>query len=328
MRHDELQGVGLLAFSDPAGAKACLAQAALIRAHDAAATLYLFSNKYYDFFADWDTPVTVTEKVNFALLPQRPDWLFTGTSHPDTSGRFELGVLERAGQLSIRSYAFVDHWTNMRLRFTAADGRLILPDSILILDERAQQYAVADGLPIDRLERFPNPYLTYISTLWQPKADRKSILEKIPGSYSRYILYTPDPISLRNANGAWAFDELTVLEDLTIAMRSTPSDVALLIKAHPLQPMESLTQTIKKLNESNPRAVHLAPAFDNLDLGASAEAVVGFHSNFLIETNALGTPVLRYFPASSTQDSLAHLELGRKLYSLQELSAALTKIMI
>lgn len=326
---NQLQGSGLLAFSDPAGAKACLGLAALLKVRNPHKPLVLYSNKTYDFYSHWPFPVVVTEKVTADKLPFRPDWVFTGTSHPDSSKCFELHVLKQASKMHIPTYSLVDHWTNIRLRFTWAEGSLQLPDTVAVLDTKAYESAVLEGLPQSHLALTNNPYLDYIAQRWQPTETAEQILQKAgaPSEITRYVLYAPDPISLRNDAGVWKFDELSALSDLAKALKQLKSPVALLVKAHPLQPMQPLVDHIASLKVQLFREIRIAPFVDNLDLAAAAMVVVGFYSNFLLEAIALNKPVIRYFPESTHLDALAHLNPGLKAATLTQLTDALAEIL-
>ena len=311
------EGRGLLAFSDPAGAKACLGLAAML-VHRGEASPTLVSNRHHAFYADWSLTVEVVESFAVDALPQRPDWIFTGTSHPDSSKRFELGVLQQARAQGIPSTAFVDHWTNLRLRFVAADGSMVFPDQILLPDEKALALAVADGLPAALLQIAPNPYLEYIRTVWQPQMQPGAVWEAagVPSVYTRYVLYAPDPISLRNGDGIWPFDEGSALADIAAALKDFPG-TALLVKPHPLQPPGILTEAIAAANTYLP--VYEVHAPDNLELARAADLVIGFHSNFLLEAQAIGKKIVRYFPAGEHLDAIAHLATGCKVTDAREL---------
>lgn len=301
----------MLAFSDPAGAKACLALAAILEREGFAGKLSAFSNKSYDFYADWHMPVTVVSEGEESFHNVLPDWIFTGTSHPDSSGGFEWKLLKQAQEQGIFSVAFVDHWTSIGLRFQLK-GETVLPDEIWLIDEHAKEAALRDGLPENRLRIRPNPYLEYIARYWQPQLNMKTILAEAGINATRYVLYAPDPVSLRNANGEWLFDEYSALADLLQATAGIPG-LAVLVKPHPLQDMEALRKQMNSLSCEKDVSVAFAPRIDNLELMNGAALIVGFHSNFLIEAAALDKKILRYFPNSEEKDAIAHLSIGEKI---------------
>lgn len=317
--YEQLPGDGLIAFSDPAGAKACLALATMLLKDDPDRSIRLFSNRHYPFYADWPVEVTVTDEA-----PDAPaDWLFTGTSHPDTSEGYELRAIVAAKRQGVPSWAFIDHWTAPALRFQR-DGGPIYPDHVVVLDQLAADKAAAEGIPPDLLLIHPNPYLDYISGHWAPSSSRDELMELIgvgPG-HDRLLLYAPDPVSLRNADGAWELDEGDVLVDLIGIVGGLPG-TALLVKAHPLQPDAAWTRG-RAAAEREGVALHFVTApVDPLELMQAADLIVGMHSNFLLEAAALRRPILRYFPASAERDAIGHLAVGQKVESRDALAGAI-----
>lgn len=309
-----MRGNGLIVFSDPAGAKLCLALAYMLRAEQNAGELILVSNKAYDFYADWKTPVTVVSSIDIDALPFRPDWIFTGTSHPDSSGRFELTVLSQAVAKNIRTYSFVDHWSNLLLRFQKEEGDVVFPNTIFVLDEYAKNNAVDEGIPESILAIRENPYLQFIGNYWSPKRTKASIFNelRLDNPQKKVVLYAPDPISLRNEGKNWTFDESTALQDLLEALKGCHQNTVLLIKLHPLQPQESITKVIAAAQIQHSIEINLVSGIDNLELIALSDLIVGFHSNFLIEANAQRKKIFRYFPEDAGTDHLAHLNIGEK----------------
>lgn len=325
MYSDRFPGKGLLAFSDPAGAKACLALAAMLREADSAQTVRAFSNKDHAFYAHWPTPVTVLPGLDLEALPERPDWIFTGTSHPQSSACFEALILRQACALGISTTAFVDHWTNLGTRFRIGDES-VLPDTIWVLDERAKEVGIGDGLPEAVLEIHNNPYLDYIADYWKPALNKEQVLEQASVAASQFVLYVPDPISLRNENGEWQFDECSALIDIARAMKGLNGS-ALIVKPHPLQPMDAMNQALEEARLVTDIPVAYAPPIDNLELAAAAQVVLGFYSNFLIEANALGKAIVRYFPSGGERDTIAHLGIGSKLEHPAALRSELTTLL-
>ncbi len=315
----QLTGNGLIVFSDPAGTKACLALAAMLRIEQPELSVIAYSNKEYDFYSHWDMKVNVVKSLDLNTLSEQPDWIFTGTSFPTSSACFEIKVVAQARAMKIPVYSFVDHWTNLTIRFELQNS-LILPDRIFVLDETAKNIAIQSGLPSEALTILPNPYLTYIAKYWKSVLSSVEIL-KLVGSYNptrAYVLYAPDPISLRNQEGKWGFDECSVLRDIAGAF---PKDAGatLIVKAHPLQPMDTLQKVVKQAAETHGIQILFAPPVDNLELAKAATLIVGMHSNFLIEAHALGKQIVRYFPNSGDLDAIAHLNIGEKINNIESL---------
>jgi hypothetical protein len=307
--------------SDPAGARACLSLGTLLRARDAQALPHVFSNRVHAFAGEFPVAVVglqqaAAEQLDGAAL------IFCGTSHPDSSKRFELGAIAAASRLGVRSAAFVDHWTNFRLRFERADGRLELPDEIWVMDEHAVTLAAADGLPRDRLRVSGSPTLAFLAQLWRAPRTRDDV--RIAAGLPRgpAILYAPDPISLRLQHGRGGFDELRGATDLAQAIAAAIPGAAVMARFHPLEPEEKRSSILRAFIDGGVPRVVVAPALSGPELCLVADVVVGFYSNFLLEARALGRPVIRYLP-EALLDPLGHLEFGRRVREPGVLAEAL-----
>lgn len=298
------QGKGLFAFSDTAGGNACLSLAAMLQKTQAGTPVLYTNNR--DFVNNsWNIPVRFTENMQQVDLDGY-DYLFTGTSHPASSGGFELNGIRSASAKGLQSISFIDHWVNFRLRFVL-DNELILPDYIWVIDEAAKSAAIADGLPAEKISIHANPYHSYLAGYWQSAYRKKEYLATLGLSITdktRVVIYAPDPVSIRNIAGL-PFDEIGVMDILYGIMESLDiPDILLIVKWHPLQPDIVLKKGTEK--NSNVRIRQLRNAL-NIELINCADLVVGFYSNFLLEAAAMNVPVARYFPPSNTQDPLFHL---------------------
>ena len=319
----ELSGDTVFFFSDPAGARACLAAAFLLRQRQPAARVRLFSNRIHTFGSE--APDLAVEHVDavHADCFEGASLVFTGTSHPDSSGSFELQAIAAAERLGLPTAAFVDHWVNFRLRFESDRG-LILPGTILVIDEAARRRAIAEGLPEDRLRIWPSPHLVYLARHWRPRRDRTETRRLLGlGEQTFVILYAPDPIRMRDPGGLRGFDEIGATRDLLGCLGRLGDRVQLLVKLHPLQPPEPL----RALLAASPEVIVAAETQSDVPaLIHAADAVVGFFSNLLLEADALKRPVVRYYPGDRALDPLAHLALGTRVGSAGELASELQRL--
>lgn len=310
----EFLGEGIIAFSDPAGAKACLAFASILKSTNKDITFKIFSNKQYEFYNNWDIEISVISNEDFIDF-SRYSWIFTGTSHPKSSQLFELKLLQKASRQQINTYSFVDHWTNFLIRFQDENGSCYFPDNILVLDDYAIELAVKDGLPRKNVRKIENPYLTYVKNYWISDISFSdfSLKFNIPASKT-IVLYAPDPISLRNDKGTMGFDEITVLKELLFIFRQKPN-LFLIISLHPLQKTEQIESILIDFNIDN---VFIdTKKINNLDVISHSDIIIGFYSNFLLEADKLGKKVYRYFPENADKDYLKHLNFGIKINNLK-----------
>jgi len=280
------KGKGLLAFSDPAGAKACLALNEILCKESISGERKLVSNKEYPFYSQFKSDIEIIDNGDVPdftkKLTGKIDWIFTGTSHPDSSGCFELRFLENA---DVRSHAFIDHWTNFHLRFELG-SKMIFPDTIFVIDESAKQSAVADGLPEERIELLENPYLMYLRQYGASNLTREEFCKKLNiESKKKIILYAPDPVSLRKEGGQNETDILKELMDKEITNNFT-----VVLKLHPLQPLGEILTLI----EQNDLKIITDDKFMPSDVFANADIIVGFYSNYLLEAATVNKNIIRY----------------------------------
>jgi hypothetical protein len=155
--------------------------------------------------------------------------------------------------------------------------------------------------------------------LWKPDPKEQFLLREFSKKHhlGRIILYAPDPLSLRGEEVFWGFNEAVALRGLLAAIEN--KDFSILIKKHPLQPENILEDVVREF-EGIDGTVFFVENFKNLDLMYFCDLIVGFHSNFLLEANALGKRIIRYFPESLIEDPLSHLDVGVVAKTTQQLS--------
>jgi hypothetical protein len=305
-------------FSDPAGANACMGFASLGRAFEGRSSL-LFCNKRYET-KEMENLRVVSEVPDFKSLGI--DCVFAGTSHPESSAYFEVHCLGEARRAGIRTISFVDHWVNFRLRFLDKHKELLLPDEIWVLDEKARQLAIEDGLPEHLLRINRNPYHEYLEYLWKPSFEGKAYLDELNISKAGFhILFAPDPLSLRDGKQTTGFTEDEALQQLLQVLNALEFPVQLIVKCHPLQPVKILEDVVTK--EKVP--VHITTNADTLELVNASDLVIGFYSNILLEANALGRNVIRFFPGNKKADLLSHNKSIEKVNTANGLLTTIKK---
>jgi Protein of unknown function (DUF354) len=284
-------------FSDPAGANACKAMAKMTQAFSK--TVSLYSNRDY---SDPETLVIGTEEMPSLT---NIDTIFLGTSHPASSGYFELNCLKEAKKEGIYTISFVDHWVNFELRFKDENNDVTFPDEIWVVDEKAKRLALAENLPSNLLKVTGNPYHSYLRTYWKSNWKGKSYLNSLGIEQQRFhILFAPDPISLRYKKEEIGFLEEDALNTIFNIVKALDDKyLHLILKCHPLQPMDSL---MKILYKENRNAITIIKEADTLELINASDLVIGFYSNILLDAAALGKVVLRYFPGKEEADLLNH----------------------
>jgi hypothetical protein len=284
------------AFSDAAAANACIAMFELNKASKE--QQLLFSNKK-NYPKEYDKLVQ-NEVPHFGTLGINS--IFTGTSHPDSSDRFEIKCLKEARKNGVYTFSFIDHWNNFKLRFNGLSNEE-LPDEIWVVDEQARTLAQKEGLPFNKLKVKGNPYHYYLTNCWTSAFEDKQYLTglNIPKGYY-YILFAPDPFSIRGISNQTGFTEAEALTTLLDTIQLYPH-IFLIVKMHPLQP----EQVLKQVLDMHPEIPHMLIKEANVpELIKASDLVVGFHSNLLLDAKALNKNVVRYFPGNNNADLFAN----------------------
>lgn len=294
MNCNKLQGKGLFVFSDPAGAKAVLAQAYFLQKENLLSDFRIISDRRYNFYEDFKLEVlTYKENEELLLKSFKPDFVFTGTSY---TSKIELKFIKQALSQNIFTIAFIDHWTNFRSRFVWNE-EIIYPDEIWVIDEEAKKLALEEGLDAKIIQVKGNPYYNFLRN-WKPDIQRETFLENLGFSkYTRYILYVPEPLSQVGGIEKFGFDEFEVLEQIISELSEEyflDSKNFLLIKLHPNQNKDIFIQRLRQISSSLQIQI-LEDANINL-LMLYADEVVGLFSNALIEGKLIGAKVIRLLP--------------------------------
>lgn len=277
----------LLAFSDPGGAKTVLSFANLNR--EMFKSVLAISNRVHGFYQDFDFNVeTYKDKTPEEWLKaSQAEVLVTGTSFPNN---VEVSLIREAARQGIVSLSFIDHWINMAIRFQSEDS-LVFPDWICVIDERARQIAIEEGLPAEKLLVTGNPSYKFIAR-WKPKVTRDEFLKKVGlPSEAIYILYAPDPLSLFWFGSKYGFFELDGLKLIYEAMRPIQDKkIYILVKGHSNQKHEIFMDYLSQQADS--RLLYITEEDINTCIYYS-ECVFGLFSTCLIEAQIIGRLVIR-----------------------------------
>ncbi len=307
---DGLSGKGLFVFSDPGGAKAILAYVQINQIEE----FLIVSDRSYSFFEDFGLEVKEcsAEEVITIFNEFKPDYLFTGTSY---TSKIELDFINESNNQGIRSIAFIDHYTRFKDRFES-DGKEIYPSEIALIDQKALRLARECGLDsYSNLLVTGNFYHNFLNH-WKPNTSRDELYDKLDLDYSKkLVVYAPEPLSnVDNAGQVFGFDEVETTAGLLSALDSELDKLNFVLTLHPNQNLALLEPTITDnivLNQNRAKVNELIHY---------ADVVIGMFSNFLIEAEAMGKPVLRYFCKPVNNDPLRGTNIGKVVDDLELLS--------
>jgi len=309
---------GIFVFSDPAGAKACLALVKSLKNKE----ILIISDREYSFYSEFNLKVnssaqkSIKEWIDFF----KPDFVFTGTSMPN---KIELKFLKEAKNKKIKTYSFVDHWTNMSDRFKHFE-EYIYPDELWLIDKYAKEKAIKDGIDENLILISGNPYYDYLKN-WKPNVSKDDLYGKIGlKKNEKYILYAPEPLTTFNLQKKYGFDELSGLIYLNKSLKELKlGNIKIIVKAHPNQDHKVFASYISKQTNN----IYLKKININ-DLIYYSECVVGYFSNSLIEANIINKKILRVLIELKNKDFdvLNDQNIGKKIYTLLQFSNELKKI--
>ncbi|OGI11757.1 MAG: hypothetical protein A2Y40_01080 [Candidatus Margulisbacteria bacterium GWF2_35_9] len=300
----KLKGKILFVFSDPGGAKPCLS---LIEENNLSNVIAV-SDRRYSFYHSFKTPVKIVNK-NFEELIKiiNPELIFTGTSY---TSNIEQQFINIALKNRIRCYSFIDHWTSISKRFKNLDGKMILPDQVWVIDERAKQLAIEEGIDKDRLVISGNPYHDWLLN-WKPTINREAFFKQVGLQHinQKILVYAPDPLSNVKGKEVFGFDELSATSVLVELFKKYPTKLKgwkILVKAHPNQDRDKLNKIIERH-----KTFYILPEEVDINLALFyADAVIGFFSSVLIEATIMNKPVLRFLDGLTKNDPIVGLNVG------------------
>ena len=310
---------GIFIFSDPAGAKACLA---LVKSFQNKEIL-IISDRKYSFYSEFNLEVNSSahKSIKEWFDVFIPDFVFTGTSLPN---KIELEFLKFAKNKKIKTYSFVDHWTNMSDRFKYFE-EYIYPDELWLIDDFAKEKAKEEGIDESLIYVTGNPYYDFLKN-WKPIISKRDLFNKLGLSKNeKYILYAPEPISTFNLQKQYGFDELSGLIHLNKSLEFLKlKNINIIIKPHPNQNELIITNFLKKSNNNK----NLFVKDININtLIYYSELVAGYFSNSLIESNIMNKKVLRILIdlLDTKFDSLMHLNIGSIAHDNKTLNLEIKK---
>ena len=295
----------LFVFSDPGGAKPCLAMAEIFEKAD----VMIISDRDYSFYTDFKNDVSLSsiDEISALIEVFSPLQVITGTSY---TSKIELYAIKIAKEKVITVFSFIDHWTKMKERFYITPNVLILPDYILVIDDTAKKNAIESGLPSERISITGNPYHSWLKS-WHPKISRNLFLDScgLETKKTKFILYAPDPLSNINGKQEYGFDELGITQSLINIINKNNvffKDYLILLKPHPNQNIEELDKIVKNSNNF----LMLSSNVGVNEYIYFADIVISFFSSLLIEAKVLNKKIIRIYEGDIYNDPLNNKDIG------------------
>lgn len=213
--------------------------------------------------------------------------ILTSTS---LEAELERTVLSSAKAHHFKTMAIVDHWTNYIIRFVPNSLRekaeevflSLLPDYIVLTDQKAYSIAVASSFPNERLVLIDNPYFESL------KHQYCNISKNI--TQCNRILYMSEYFSSR---GNIKLTELDYLRSILIQFKKLKIQELHLEFYMRLHPSESIDKYNSLLNDFPFLKIGLKNS-DLLEDLARSKIVIGKSSMGLVVSAMLGIPTFSY----------------------------------
>ncbi|WP_244147725.1 hypothetical protein [Leptospira yanagawae] len=316
-----ISGKGVFVFSDPGGAKPILAY---LKLNNKLQNFKVLSDRSYDFYSDFDIPVTIYAEGDESKYADTfdADFLFTGTS---VNSSIEVKFIKAFKKRKIKTYSFIDHYTRILPRYEW-DGDYIFSDVICVVDEVAKKMVRLEIPNVDILVS-GNYFHEYIRN-WIPVMSKRLFLHNLGYTDSKkIILFAPDPISRANhldryGKSEYGFDEYTVFKNLLKALPiEAKSEYVVMIKMHPNQDKDTFLSLIK----DSGMEIAIGDDCHTLTLLYYSSVIIGMFSNILIEGMILGANVIRCLIDLKSSDPFEGKNIGIPVYDLNHMKHLILK---
>ena len=241
------------------------------------------------------------EKIYNLLKRINPDVIVTGTSLDDFTERY---LWKAAEHMHIKSYAVLDQWMNLGIRFSEytyaqeekykeCHEHCYLPYQVLVMDELAQKMLIEDGVDENRIVVTGQPHFETVRAKYQ---QAKALYDR---EYWN-IVFVSEPIS-NDYDGNdkeklyWGYNEKTIFQQLyKCLLRLTEflsKDIRVIIRPHPRENINNWKEIVKTLNSEH-IVIELNAQDNSFEILKSADIVCGMSSMFLLEAVICEKPII------------------------------------
>lgn len=230
-----------------------------------------------------------------------PDAIVTGTSLDDYTERY---LWDAAEKLNIKSFAILDQWMNLGIRFSEytyeqeelyekCNEHRYLPYRILVMDELAKTTLIEEGIDEHRIVITGQPHFESVFDKYQ--------LARL--AYDRNywnIVFVSEPIAQDyDANDEnklyWGYNERTIFKHLYDCLKRLAKDIVkpirIIVRPHPREDITYWTKVVQN-QHSDYIELELDVQHDSYEILKAADVVCGMSSMFLLEAVICEKPIL------------------------------------
>lgn len=230
-----------------------------------------------------------------------PDAIVTGTSLDDYTERY---LWKAAENLRIKSFAILDQWMNLGIRFSEytyeqeelyekCHEHRYLPYRVLVMDELAKATLMEEGIDKTRIVITGQPHFDTVRAKYQQ-------VEPIYNGEYWNIIFVSEPIS-QDYDGNdknklyWGYNEETIFGQLYGCLAkiagSLSKQIRMIIRPHPREDIRHWEGIVRTLTCDN-IILELDAQNDSFSILKSADIVCGMSSMFLLEAVICEKPIL------------------------------------
>lgn len=244
-------------------------------------------------------PEITEDSVCDFIRKKNPKAIVTGTSLNDFTERYLWKVGEKLG---IPTYAIMDQWIHMGIRFSPFDYNGLaeyenhhifkyVPSNILVMDELAKQILAEEGIPEAKIVVTGQPHFDVVRSRYKSAVVNRSDYRCVR------VLFASEPKLADNEATYWGYDEQKIFayiyKTVCRLQRGLEKNIELLIRPHPRENPVEWEAVIEKCNVDGAGIKVLVDhTEDTFSLLKSVDVVCGMSSMFLIEALLCNVPTV------------------------------------
>ena len=272
-----------------------------------------------------NNPTNILEEI----LYFKPKLIFTTTSN----NNFEHNWRIQAKLLNIKVVSFVDHWTGIRNRFNF-NGEEIFPDIIYVIDKKASEIAINEGIPSDLIKKLVNPYYKKVKN-FKPSCSKSEFYSLLNlNSTKKLILFISDDIKKSETLKNIGFDEFTIIQKVLESFYNLKKlkkidfeRFTFIIKIHPRASKNKFIKYYYFFEDLN-LEYKIIKDFDSLTLNYYSDYILGMFSNMVIESFLMKKKLIRVQIGIKCDDPIGFEPLYNKFINDEkELETSFSKIL-
>ncbi len=265
----------ILVFTNDAGSSAYIASIISNESKFFNWTVYVVENspaiKELDKYNIPYNKFLLLNEISGIIKKKKPNFILYGTGWLN----FNIFIKENSQKYNIKTIALIDHWDNYKKRFS----KNILPDAIIVMDDRAQRIALDTFNSEVDIFKIKNYYLQDISHSYFLIKNKKK----------DFIVFISEPTKVKKNPLDFNAFEYDFLIDVLRKFKKV------IIRLHPTEPRNKYNKIISRF----PKSVIKVVESNEEDLATTlskSKLTIGIGSTALYVSFLLGIKTISYIP--------------------------------